>query len=170
MEDLYKRFIEQTGMKFGAANDKDVNKQLEKDLCAEFFKTDKIEEPPKEMDFKGIDVIVDGVTVQVKCHANKDFILEDKKLNKADKWIKGNIDRCDAKLFLNVFPENGKLVYELFDTSEVKEMLDICRSFQERRKINWTPEKSKIFAKFGSNPGYYQETKNKRSFIFRIKR
>lgn len=164
---LYKRFIAQTGAKQGSANDADVNKQLEKDLCAEFFKTDKIEEPPKEMDFRGVDVVVDGKTVQVKCHANRDLIFEDKKLNKNNIWIPGSIDRCSADLFLNVYPENGELKYDLFETEDVKQYLKTCRAFVKGEKAEQPPAS---FGAFEDYPSSYCKTKNGRGWIFIVRR
>jgi hypothetical protein len=171
-KDLLSRFLKQTGAKSGAANDNDVDKQLEIDLCKYFYKTDNVKDVSKIQDFQGIDCLVnDTLTVQVKCHSDKAFIIEDKKLNRQNVWIPGNVDRCNAKIFLNVYPnEKGELVFEEFQTTEVKQVLEICRMFYRGFDIDWSPEKTKLLAKFGGTAGEYHLTKNKRAYIFVFKR
>ena len=155
--ELYDKVMNALRPHKGRCTDKDVDKDLEEELCRAFF-TDgtniaNVTAAPKDEDIKfDIDCYANGHAVQVKCRKNDHLYLEDGKTRHFKK-LPGWLDRSHAELFLFVWPNGpNTLAGRLILGKDLKRLLFIYRRDSEGQPL--TPEDVEFSKGFGGLGSY----------------
>lgn len=127
----------QAGDHLGRTSEKDVNKSLEESIARLYFPSAQKIEPPHDRieEYRGIDLWVDGHSVQIKCNGSSKLVLEDA-IQRNGEWLPGCIDNCDAEIFLHCWAVDDIVYMEGFQTSFLKAVLNASRKFTETKEID----------------------------------
>lgn len=136
---------------------KDVDKNLEEDLCRAFFtdgtNTANVSSAPKDEDIKfDVDCYVNGHAVQVKCRKNDHLYLEDGKTRNFKK-LPGWLDRSLAEFYLFVYPNGPNVLTGRFiKGADLKRLLHIYRLNEKKETL--LPEDVEFTKGFGGLSAY----------------